>query len=281
MATHNKEDQVETTDPFATQADSTETVADPFATTDAPPAPAAEPETPAAAPAEPEQDSSSEIPTVDREGVIVQPADADAPLTEEQVPAAADDVPPTPEEEPERVIDPATGAEVPEAPVAAVETPDAPVEPETATDGGQEPPQEPPAAPAEAPEASTEGETPAEAIEAASAGAGETPATRTPDGPGKAAIRKYKLLYQTGPRQWTEYELDPQHEEFGSYITVDADGEKWMLARNNEHAKRIGYAILGRPKDGVLLFPVPQGSYKPSRVKPAPPRPERERLVIE
>lgn len=251
--TTQEDSTVETADPFAQQGDiivEDAPVADPFATGDEQTA------TP---------DASPDLPVVNREGepvaapvfdpvtqTLQKPADQDAPIEAQDVPAAADDAP-----------------AAPEAPEAAVDAPEAPQEaqePETATDGGEQPPQEPPVAPP----------TPAEPTGAAG---GEETATTGPRG-GKGEMRFYKLLYLTGESQWTEHKLDPQHPEHGEYIAL-IDGEPWMKARNNDHAKRIGYTLLGRPKDGVRLFPVPKGAWKPSTVKPAPPKPERESLVIE
>lgn len=255
-----------TQDPFAGTA---APAADPFAG-----APAEATQPPAE---EPGQDASPEIPTVDREGAVVE-----TPATPAEV--AADEATPAAEE---AAAEAATEAE------AAVALPEAPEEPQTATDGGQEPPSSPPAAPAEAPEAAAEAETPAEAAATASEDATETEAATAPapttsgasegaTGPrgGKGELRQYKLLYQTGEAQWTQFPLDPSAEGQSEFVKL-VDGEPWMMARNNDHAKRIAFQLLGRPAQGVFLFPVPKGAWKPSRVKPAPPRPERERLVIE
>jgi hypothetical protein len=99
---------------------------------------------------------------------------------------------------------------------------------------------------------------------------------------GKSPMRQYKILYQTADNQWTEVVLDAAKAPEGvSVVEVpDVPGEKWVEARNNDHALRLGFVLLNRPSNGVTIFPVPRGAYKPKRVKPATPKPERERLEI-
>ncbi len=212
-------------------------------------------------------DAAAEIPTVNAEGDVISP-------------------PPEVAEAP------------PEAP--AVEAPEAAVE-----------------AAVEAPEAVASSSPAATASTAATTPAAPSEAARPP-GPrgGKGDVRYYKLLYLSGPDQYTNFDLATVPDDIG--VTVckyappkeltelaekkdklsNATGEEatrlaaevrsmehlheelWFEARNNEHANRLGFAIMGRPKDGVQIFPVPRGAWKPKTVKPAPPAPARERVVI-
>lgn len=100
---------------------------------------------------------------------------------------------------------------------------------------------------------------------------GTTPGPRG----GKVQTRYYKLLYQTAPTTWEEIALPDGNEN-----VVQKDGTKWVAARNNDHALRLGYVLAGRPDDGVTLFPVPSGAWKPKRVKPKPQVPAKESLDI-
>lgn len=148
----------------------------------------------------------------------------------------------------------------------------------------QEQPAETQQEPQEAPEPSEEAAPQGDAAEAPQE-AQEAPQQpqesngRTAVGPrgGKGELRYYKIAYQTGPSSWEFHTLDTVPEGVETEIV---EGEKWVKARNNEHALRLGYAVLGAPQDGVTVWPVPKGAYKPKRVKPAPPKPERTRLVI-
>lgn len=236
-------------DPFATDAD------DPFGGSTPEPAPDSSPEIPADAP--------EAVPTVNREGepVEAQPEEFD-PVSQTMKPT---------EEQPPQEPDAAVAAPV--EPQEATQEPEAAPEPQEAGGGGSEPPEQPPAPPAadDAPVATVEEP--------------ETPVVAAPpSGPGprggKGEMRYYKLLYQTGERGWTEFDLTAVPEGLKAHIKV-VDGQPWLYARNNDHAKRVSFAILGSPKDGVTVFPVPKGAWKPSRIKPAPPAPERTRLVIE
>jgi hypothetical protein len=96
---------------------------------------------------------------------------------------------------------------------------------------------------------------------------------------GKGEMRHYKLLYMTAERQWTEFDLSTVEVEGVTIVALD--DEHWIAARNNDHANRIAFTVLGRPADGVRAFPVPRGAWKPKTIKPAPPKPERESLVIQ
>ncbi len=274
-------------DPFATPA------ADPFAgpadEISAEPIPEpGEPDEQFPAPhGDPQDDPMAGIPVVNAEGEVVVPAAASEPTPEPPAPA----------------VEPAPPAEV-----AA----DAQVQVLAAEAAAAVPvPAVTPSAPAPAPPAATTGATTTDAAPA--------PPQR-PTGPrgGKGEMRHYKLLYMSGPDTWTQADLasvpndsgvvvckvTPQKEldeisekkgklqgtdltaEQRARITAEIDylerlhKELWFEARNNEHANRLGYTIMDRPQDGAYIFPVPRGAWKPKHVKPAPPQPERERVVI-
>lgn len=140
-----------------------------------------------------------------------------------------------------------------------------------------------PEAPVEPPQA-----TPAEPAPAPAPAAAAVPPPRTG---AKPPDRHYKLLYQTGedPVTWTEFDLSSVPDNIGVTIVTLAEdvkegeparSEQWILARNNEHANKLAFAMLGRPAGGVRAFPVPRGGWKPKMIKPAAPKPERERLEI-
>lgn len=227
-------------DPFATQATADD---DPFAVTP-PSTPEAEVQ---AAPVEAAPDPN--IPVVDREGAVVQPASAE----------------PTPDPVPEPVV------EQPPAPAPTPDpVPDPQPEPTPAPERPVEPAPQPEPAPAPEP-------TPTPEVSAPAADAGEANG-RTGVGPrgGKGELRHYKIAYQTGPNTWEFHTLERVPE---GVETVVLDGEKWMLARNNDHALRLAYAVMGSPAN-VTLWPVPKGAFKPKSVRPAPPKPERTRLQI-
>jgi hypothetical protein len=38
--------------------------------------------------------------------------------------------------------------------------------------------------------------------------------------------------------------------------------------------------VLGQPVEGAMVWPAPEGAFKPKKVKPAAPKPERTRLEI-
>lgn len=268
-------------DPFAAPA------ADPFAG----PAVAEEPMPPESVAEEPVAPDAAapDLPVVNAEGEVISAPAEPAPAAEEAPAPPVEATPPAEvaEEAQEAVVAPETVAA---APVA------------TAT----------PPAPAPAPPAATTAATTTDATAPAS-----PPAERTP-GPrgGKGEMRHYKLLYMSGPDTWTQMDLStvpndigvvvckvtPQKEldelaekkvklrdatgEVQARLTAEIDSlerlhkELWFEARNNEHANRLGFAIMKNPKDGCHIFPVPRGAWKPKHVKPAPPRPERERVVI-
>lgn len=186
----------------------------------------------------------------------------------ENTPAPADDPfagtpPDSPADEPT--------PEAPQAPQEAAQPPTEPVQPTSASEAPRTPedpgtgdvtpavPTQPDATPSQEPESGSNG--------------------RTGPRGGKGDMRHYKLLYQTGPLQWTEFDLTTVPDDAGIQV-VKVDEEQWFEARNNEHANRLGFTIVGRPKEGARIFPVPRGAYKPKRVAPAPPKPERERVVI-
>lgn len=251
------------TDPFATEAvppGFPPAADDPFA--DTPPAAdeiAAEAPT-ADAPA-------GDIPVVDREGAPVAPGPLDA-LVGEQAPPPAEEPPAAPEA-------PAAPSEVPEAPAEPPVAPEAPAE-------APVPHQEPPATPATQP-TTTEGAESAPGPEEAAAAAAaatapaDTPPADAPKAKAKGEMRHYKVLYRTGPTTWEEHPLTdvPQ-----GVSVVEVEGEKWIEARNNDHATRIAFAVLGSPQEGAEVWPAPRGAFKPKKVNPAPPAPERTRLVI-
>jgi hypothetical protein len=57
--------------------------------------------------------------------------------------------------------------------------------------------------------------------------------------------------------------------------------QRFLKARNNDHARRLAFSIHGRPEAGRHRRPRPGVVVEAARVKAAPPRPERERLVVE
>lgn len=89
--------------------------------------------------------------------------------------------------------------------------------------------------------------------------------------------RFYKALYQTADKQWTEVDLSSAPDDQKTVL----DGEVFLVARNNDHARRLLFNILGRPEAGVTVNPIARASWKPKRVRVAPPKPDRERLEIE
>lgn len=240
-------------DPFATPAEP-----DPFTADQSATALAEEIVNEAADPERDEQpnpDSPAptvEIPTVDADGNVIEP----------EVSQEADEPVGAPEGE-------ATPQEPPEAAQDATPAPSLP--PEAAVVAAQ-----------------------AEAV--APAPADPAPPASRPPGPrgGKGEMRHYKLLYVSGNGQLTIADLSQVPDDSGITVVklpkdpnekesrpVPGDvQELWFEARNNEHANRLGFAIMGRPKDGVHIFAVPRGAWKPRFVKPAPPAPARERVVI-
>lgn len=197
---------------------------------------------------------TGDLPVVDREGAPVAP------------PAPAEGE------------DPAAGAPAvvneDETPLAAP-VPAQSVEQDAARDAGQSsavPAQEPPVEPSQAPQAPQEAPQPA-AQPAAADGGGMAEAAKP-----KGEMRHYKCLQQTADKQWTEFALSGELPEGVKVVSID--GEPFFEARNQDHATRICYALLGTPTEGTTVWPVPKGAFKPKRVKPAPPSPERTRLVI-
>lgn len=269
----------------------TDQQADPFAGSDAAasgddPFAAAAPEEAVAESAQPEPDvqveeaaPAADLPIVDKEGEAVNqttevqpnPHDQPAPplsaaarsrLADEQSAAAkeeaaqpeAEEAPAQPPVEPQA---PEETTPEPQPPVEPQAPAEAPVEPQEASGGG-EPPSQPPTA------AATEG----------GGGGGDD------EQPEKAKqIRLYKLLYQTGPTTWEDTVIP---DEYAEVVPDEKHGpQRFLKARNNDHARRLAFLIHDRPTAGVTIVPVPASSWKPKRVKAAPPKPDRERLEIE
>lgn len=247
---------MEASDPFATAAPGGAIADDPFA--DPPAGDIA---------AEIEAEPTGDIPQVDREG---HPVEAPAPA-EGADPAAA--AAPVVDEDEQPVAPPQTPAPA-QAPVESASdhmAGEAPAQPAAEPAEAPQEPAEEPAAPEPAPEpaaAEPEGDAPEPA----------SPANGTGSRGGKGEMRHYKCLYQTGAKQWTEFPLDGELPE--GLKVVNVEGEAYYEARNNDHATRIAYALLGTPQEGATVWPVPRGAFKPKRVKPAPPKPESTRLVI-
>jgi hypothetical protein len=125
-------------------------------------------------------------------------------------------------------------------PVEAVEDPD------TGLDAGEVPAA--PEPPAPAPAAEEPGTNGSGAVEAV--GEAEKP---------KSPMRHYHILYRTGEKEWTEAEWD-----------ADGTPTRVVQARNNDHALRLAFTILGSPEHGVEVLPVPVSGFKPKRLKPKP-----------
>lgn len=155
------------------------------------------------------------------------------------------------------------GDPIPSQPVTSAEVPDA-------TPQASEVPEEAPPAP----------ETPQAAPSAPESDGGDAPSTEGGRRQrGTSPLRHYKILFQTSETGWDEVKLDPKNTPDGVSIVKDED-TMWIEARNNEHAMRVGYVLLGSPNEGATILPIPQGGWKAKRVRKAPPRPERERLEI-
>lgn len=232
---------------------------DPFATTTAPPAEGAgddpfandtaaaalEPTTTDDVAAEVAAEQPAEdIPVVDREGQPVEQPGIPATATAAGRAAAA--------EAAQAPQDAAGAAETAEETTPATEP---------AGDGAGEPPQPPTAASAPAPDPQPE------------------PSKE------KGELRLYKLLYQTGPDQWTEADLSSVAADLKKYVGKDPKDKAnkdglFLKARNNDHARRLAFAALGRPEAGATVELVARTSWKPVRLSVAPPEPSRERLVI-
>ncbi len=94
------------------------------------------------------------------------------------------------------------------------------------------------------------------------------------------STRLYKVLCQTGERQWTEIDLGPILADKDSGVEVTTqDGETWIVAHNNNQALRIGFGLLGSPQEGATILAAPKGLYNPKRIKPKVV-PERQALEI-
>jgi hypothetical protein len=243
-------------DPFAAPAE------DPFAESSEQGAPPSEAPPPAAeAPAEPTPPAEAP-PIVDREGAPVQ-----GPLD-----TAPEDHEPPPQPDP--TPDPDAGSQQP-----AQEAPQPPQEPQAPPPAAPEPPA------AEAPQEEPAAPPPPPAPEPTPQPPADPAAQGTPDSNGdggdekKSTVRHYVVLYQTGP---TTFEVAKLLDADGQpkHAVVVMDGQAYLEARNNEHAYKLAFHILGSPKEGATLWPIPKASYRPRRVQPAPPQPERERLTI-
>jgi hypothetical protein len=188
---------------------------------------------------------AEEPPIVNREGEHIEPPAEETPAGPPATATAAGRA--------KLAAEGAEGAqEAADGPEAATAAPEAP-ETETGDgDGGQQPPADPPAPPAEEPQ---------------------------PESAKKGETRLYKLLYQSGPTTWEEADLAKVDDSLKQYVEKD-DGELFLKSRNNDHARRIAWAIMGRPEQGVTVELVARTSWKPKRLSTAPPEPTRERLVI-
>jgi outer membrane biosynthesis protein TonB len=237
-------------DPFATSV----VDEDPFAE----PTPDPQPE-PADAP--PEQAP----PVVDREG---QPAPTPDPAPE---PVASAEAP--------AVQEPETPQAPQEAPQAPPQTPVAPPEPPATPAPAETPsPAEPQEPETEVPEGSPTPEAPGQTAAEAPDVPEAQPDAQGPRG-GKAQMRYYKVLMQTERDQFTLIKLVNEDGTAKDHV-VSVNGELYLEARNNEHAYKLAYHVVGRPSNGARVWPVPKASYRPRMVKPKPPEPERERLSI-
>ena len=250
-------------DPFAASAP--QPTDDPFANPPAAPVAEAAPQ-----PAVPDPvEQAAAIPVVDKEGQAVTPG----PL--ETTPEDRGEPEPVPAPAPVQETPPAPPAEAPAPapapppPPAPEPTPEPPVpEPTPAPAPEPEPQPEPPAPPAPAPAPDPDPDPPA--AQAESSGGGKE-------------VRYYKVLYQTGEHQFTVADLTgkPNVVELEvEYVKGQKKKEKFIEARNGDHALKLAFVAVGRPVAGVTLLIIPKGSYKPRPVKAAPPSPERERLTI-
>jgi hypothetical protein len=202
-----------------------------------------------APPDDPFADSApaEEPPVVNKEGEPVQP-DASQPEEVAQPPVEAP-------EQPEAAEPP---AQPPVEAQAPAEDAQAPVEAQSGADGGQEPP------------------TPPTGQGTQDGGGQEPDPEPVKEG---AQVRLYKLLYQTGPTTWEESQIPDEHAQT---VPDEKHGpQRFLKARNNDHARRLAWVIHGRPEAGITVIPVPASSFKPKRIKPKPPEPSRERLEIE
>jgi hypothetical protein len=148
------------------------------------------------------------------------------------------------------------GAEASEA------TEEAP-EPQADGDGAGEPPKPPTAAAAPDP----------------------TPTRRRHPRPRRASCGCTSCSTSPAPATWQEADLANLPADLKQYVgkdpkdTENKDG-LFIKARNNDHARRLAFTIMGRPADGVTVELVARTSWKPVRLHVAPPEPSRERLVI-
>lgn len=198
--------------------------------------------------------TAEDDPFKEADGADLEPTTAGEAADEVAAEPAAEE-PPIVNREGERV----DGAEEPQA---AAEAPTAPPQPQEAG-GGEQPPQEPPAPPAtDEPDADA-----------------AAPANPAPESGKKVETRLYKLLYQTGKAQWTEADLTGVPDEVKPYVASD-EGELFLKARNNDHARRLAFAALGQPEAGVTVELVARTGWKPKRLSVAPPEPTKTRLVV-
>lgn len=236
---------------------------------------------------------------------FAEPSEAAAPPAPQPPVSPPEPTPPVPEPTPPvpEPTPPPQPADVPAAPVASEPTA-ADLEPTTPPEPGEPPvvnregepvaPSEPPQAPAAPPEAPEPTTTPTPAAPDASdngtAPAADADAPEDPNAP-KKGFRHYVVLYQTGPGQFTVAPLKDKHGKEGMdfirRLTEPAEKEGdadvvnfYLEARNNDHAYRLCFTLFNRPADGVTVLPLPKASWRPRRVAPAPPAPERERLSI-
>lgn len=255
-------EQTAPADPFAAGA------GDPFAASaEQPPAPPPAPEQTPVAP--------EDIPTVNAEGEKIDPATGEVLAEQPAVEEA-----PAPEPQPAEAGDGQPPQEPPAAPAEAPEQPEAAAEPQTAPEAPVEPQEQP--APEAQPATPEEADAQPEAQPAAAADNGaqaQADAEAAADPGGKSPLRHYTLLYQTGDKVWTEYDLSTLADNMKEHAEVK-DGVQYLRARNADHARRIAWIIFGRPENGVTVNPVAKSSWNPKRLAPAPPQPTRERLSI-
>lgn len=229
---------------------------------DVPAADESEPLAPTADPAASEAIPAADIPVVDKEGAPVEPQTA--------VPANPHDPPAPPLPATATAAGRAKAAE--EASAQAAESAQDGAQGDEAADDGAAPLSD--SERGQATEGSGSrgpGQRGEEGDDAQDGGSGEEEAAS-----GKQT-RYYKALYQTADKGWTEVDLSNAPADQKTVL----DGEEFLVARNNDHARRLLFNILGRPDAGVTVNPIARASWKPKRVRVAPPKPDRERLEIE
>lgn len=174
---------------------------------------------------------AADIPVVDKEGEPVEQPPVEAPAPEATEPVEQPPVEPQPAEPAPQ------GASAPVEAAPAAEEPQA--QPEEAPVADEQPAAQQPAAE-------------------------EPPAAQQETQADKGTLRGYKLLHQTGEGTWAESKLDTLKAE--EKVKAD-DGEELMLARNNDHARRLAFKAHGQPSEGVTVAIIARTSWKPRRLK--------------